>query len=189
MNGSGSGGYFYADDESYGEFYFYRCSFGEGESNNLAFNDSIIAEDCSWSEITSYPDYSEEVKGDSAHSALDTTRLKVAPFDTMVLTDKEYFILYEIIDRESGEVSFETGDDVRFLTFEEDGRGCFWTDNEKGCPFNYEMDSAYSCVISFDDGARASLSLYADQGGALPDSAEGCVWLALYLEDEVFWCY
>jgi len=78
---------------------------------------------------------------------------------------------------------------VRFLTFEEDGRGCFWTDNEKGRPFNYEMDSAYSCAISFDDGGKASFGLYADQGGALPDSKEGSIWLALYLEDEVLWCY
>ena len=86
-------------------------------------------------------------------------------------------------------MSFETSDEVRFLTFEEDGRGCFWTDNEKGRPFNYEMNSAYSCTISFDDGGKASFGLYADQGGALPDSEEGTIWLALYLEDEVLWCY
>ena len=78
---------------------------------------------------------------------------------------------------------------MRFLTFEEDGRGCFWTDSEKGRPFSYKMDSAYSCAISFDDGGEASFGLYADQGGALPDSEEGSIWLALYLEDEVLWCY
>ena len=78
---------------------------------------------------------------------------------------------------------------VRFLTFEEDGRGCFWTDNEKGRPFRYEMDSAYSCAIAFDDGGKASFGLYADQGGALPDSEEGFIWLALNLDDEVLWCY
>lgn len=189
MTGSGSGGYFYADDSSAGEFYFYRCTFGERESNSLAFNDRITAEDCSWSEITEYPDYSEESQEDGAYFVLDTTRLKVASFDAQVLTAEEYYILYEIVNKTSGEVSFETSDDVRFLTFEEDGRGCFWTDNEKGRPFNYEMDSAYSCAISFDDGDKASLGLYADQGGALPDSKEGFIWLALYLGDEVLWCY
>ena len=189
MTGSGSGGYFYADDGSDGEFYFYRCTFGERESNSLAFNDRITAEDCSWSEITEYPDYSEESQKDGAYFVLDTTRLKVAAFDAQVLMAEEYYILYEIVNKTSGEVSFETSDDVRFLTFEEDGRGCFWTDNEKGRPFNYEMDSAYSCAISFDDGDKASLGLYADQGGALPDSKEGSIWLALYLEDEVLWCY
>jgi len=189
MTGSGSGGYFSANDGSDGEFYFYRCTFGEGESNSLAFNDWITAEDCSWSEITGYPDYSGESEEEGALFALDTTRLEVAPFDATVLTADEYYILYQIVNGNSGEVSFETSDDVRSLTFEEGGRGCFWTDNEKGRPFNYVMDSAYSCAISFDDGGKASFGLYADQGGALPDSEEGSIWLALYLEDEVLWFY
>ncbi len=189
MTGSGSGDYFYADDDYNVEFYFYRCTFGEGESNNLAFNDGITTEDCSWSEITEYPDYSGESQEDSGFLALDMTCLKVASFDAKVLTAKEYYILYEIIDSKSGEVSFEVSDDVRFLTFEEDGRGCFWTDNEKGRPFNYEMKNEYSCAISFDDGAKANFGFYADQGGALPDSVEGSMWLALYLEDEALWFY
>ena len=188
MTGSGSGGYFYADSDSEGEFYFYRCTFGEGESNSLAFNDRITAGDCSWSEITAHPDYSGEAEEDGARPALDTTRLKAAPFDATVLRAEAYYILYEIVNRQSGEVSFETSDDVRFLTFEEDGRGCFWTDDEKGRPFRYEMESAYSCAISFDDGGKAAFGLYADRGGALPDSEEGSIWLALYLEDEVLWC-
>ena len=79
LTGSGSGGYFYADDSSDGEFYFYRCTFGERESNSLAFNEWITTEDCSWSEITAYPDYSEESKEDGALFALDTTRLKAGP--------------------------------------------------------------------------------------------------------------
>ena len=190
MTGSGSGDYFFVNDGSDGEFYFYRCTFGEGESNSLAFSKWITTEDCNWSEITAYPDYSgEPEEDDSPFATLDTTCFKVVSFDTKVLTEKEYYILYEIVNRESGEVSFETGDDVRFLTFEEDGRGCFWTDNEKGRPFRYEMDSAYSCVISFDDGSKASFGLYADQGEALPDSEEGSIWLALYLDDEVLWFY
>jgi len=189
MTGSPIGGYFYVPDGSAGEFYFYRCTFGEGESNNLAFDDRITAEDCSWSEITEYPDYSEESQEDSEFVALDMARLKVASFDAQVLTAKELYILYEIIDSKYGEVSFETSDDVRVLTFEEDGRGCFWTDNEKGRPFNYEMRNEYSCALSFDDGAKANCGFYADQGGALPGSEEGSMWLVLYLEDESLWFY
>lgn len=189
MTGSGSGGYFYTNDGSDGEFYFYRCTFGKEESNSLAFNDRITTEDCSWSELIVSPDYSEEANADDAFLSLDMTRLKVVSFDEKVLTADGYYILYEIVNRKSGEVSFETSDDVRFLTFEEDGRGCFWTDSEKGRPFSYKMDSAYSCAISFDDGGEASFGLYADQGGALSDSEEGSIWLALYLENEVLWCY
>ena len=176
--------YYHSDSESGARFE--RCTFGSWESQRLneELKDNgsfVVGEDCQLEAV--------ESEEDGAFSALDTTRLKVASFDAKVLTADEYYILYEIVNTKSGEMSFETGDDVRFLTFEEDGRGCFWTDNEKGRPFNYEMDSAYSCAISFDDGGKASFGLYADQGGALPDSEEGTIWLALYLEDEVLWCY
>ena len=184
--------YYHSDSESGARFE--RCTFGRWESQRLneelTDHESFVFEDdCRFeTEITEYPDYSGGSQED-VFFALDTTRLKVAPFDAKVLTADEYYILYEIVNKTSGEVNFETSDDVRFLTFEEDGRGCFWTDDEKGRPFNYEMDSAYSCAISFDDGGKASFGLYADRGRALPDSEEGSIWLALYLEDEVLWFY
>ena len=185
--------YYHGDSESGARFE--DCTFGRWESQRLneELTDHerfVLGDDCQFeTEITEYPDYSEEAQEDSVFFALDMACLKVAPFDAKVLTAEEYYILYEIIDSKYGEVSFETSDDVRFLTFEGDGRGCFWTDNEKGRPFNYEMNNEYSCALSFDDGAKANLGLYADQGGALPGSEEGSIWLALYLEDETFWFY
>ena len=185
--------YYHSDSESGARFE--RCTFGRWESQRLNeeltdHESFVFGDDCQFEvEITEDPDYSEKSQEDDMYFALDTTRLKVAPFDAMVLMADEYYILYEIVNNTSGEVSFEMSDDVRFLTFDEDGCGCFWTDNEKGRPFNYEMDSAYSCALSFDDGGKASFGLYADQGGALGDSEEGSIWLALYLEDEVLWFY
>ncbi len=185
--------YYHSDSESGANFE--RCTFGRWESRRLNeeltdHENFVFEDDCQFeSEITEAPDYSGESQEDSVFFALDMTRLKVASFDAMVLTADDYYILYEIIDSKSGEVSFEASDDVRFLTFEEDGRGCFWTDDEKGRPFNYEMRNEYSCAISFDDGGKANLGFYADRGGALPDSEEGSIWLALYLEDEVLWFY
>ncbi len=191
--------YYHSDNES--GALFEGCTFGRWESQRLNEElkdreNFVFGDDCQFdtevytpSENTASPDDSGESQEESGFFALDMTRLKVASFDTMVLTTKEYYILYEIIDSISGEVSFETSDDVRFLTFEEDGRGCFWTDNEKGRPFNYEMNSAYSCKISFDDGGKASFGLYADQGGALPNSEEGSLWLVLYLDGEALWFY
>ena len=191
--------YYHGDNESGARFE--HCTFGSWESARLNeewkdHESFVIGEDCQFenedsnrSESTASTDYSEESQEDGVFLALDMTRLKVASFDAKVLTAEEYYILYEIIDSISGEVNFETSDDVRFLTFEEDGRGCFWTDNEKGRPFNYEMSSAYSCKISFDDGGKASFGLYADQGGALPNSEEGSLWLALYLDGEALWFY
>ena len=44
-------------------------------------------------------------------------------------------------------------------------------------------------MLSFDDGLEASFSLYADQGGALPGSGEGAIWLGLVFDDVVLWFY
>ena len=175
--------------------HFEGCTFGRWESQRLneELKDTgnfVIGDDCQFeAEITEDPDYSEESQEDNEFVALDMARLKVASFDVQVLTAKEYYILYEIIDSKYGEVSFETSDDVRFLTFEEDGHGCFWTDDEKGRPFTYEMRNEYSCALSFDDGAKANLGFYADQGGALPGSEEGSMWLVLYFEGDARWFY
>ena len=161
-----------------------------GDSAGNAAEGSQVNDDHSGSDVTeAAPDDIEESENNLERVALDTTCLKAVSFDAMVLMGDEYYICYESVDRQSGDVSFEEEErsDVRFLTFEEDGRGCFWID-EKGRPFSYEMDSDYSCALSFDDGGKASVGLYADQGGALPRiSEEGHIWLALYFDDEVIW--
>ena len=90
MTGSNGGGFFHAAKGSNGKFYFYRCVFGERESNSFAFNDAITAEDCTWSEITEYPDYSEYDEYEPV--ALDPARVRTAPFDAKVLTDTRYFL-------------------------------------------------------------------------------------------------
>lgn len=176
--------YYHNDSESGARFE--GCTFGSWESQRLneELTDSgsfVIGDDCQFEAGKS--------QEDTGFVALDMTRLKVASFDVQFLTAKEYHILYEIIDSKYGEVSFETSDDVRFLTFEEDGHGCFWTDDEKGRPFTYEMRNEYSCALSFDDGAKANLGFYADQGGALPGSEEGSMWLVLYFEGDALWFY
>lgn len=192
MTGSASGGFFYADEEDYGEFCFFRCTFGEWESNTFAFNSALVIEDCLWSEITAYPDYYEDY-GDYEDYyepvALDTSCLDIISFDTKVLSDEFYYICYQTVDGQSGDVSFESDYVVRCLTFAEDGTGCFWIDDETGRRFSYAMDSAYSCVLSFDDGGEASLSLYADQGGAVPYSTEGTIWLDLHLDGDELWFF
>lgn len=174
---------------------FVHCTFDRWESRCFSEErkgfekDAIVTEDCSWSGVVESSDDADSEKP-FERVALDTARVKVVPFDAQVLAGDEYYICYEFVNRQSGDVSFEERDDVRFLTFEENGRGCFWTDNEKGRPFHYAMDSDYSCAVTFDDGGTASFGLYADQGGALPViSEEGHIWLALYLDDEVIWCY
>ena len=56
--GSNSGGYLILMSE--GEEYdvtFERCSFGEGETNGLCYNEGIECIDCLWSEVTFFPEW------------------------------------------------------------------------------------------------------------------------------------
>lgn len=57
--GSHGGVTCYSDETYYPELTFKKCSFDELETNNLAFQDWIKFENCLWSEVTSYPDYSD----------------------------------------------------------------------------------------------------------------------------------
>lgn len=187
MTGSGSGGYFFADDQHLGNFCFFRCTFGEWESNTLAYNRYVTTEDCSWSDITWYPEEYEE--DDYEPVPLDTTKLKLVPFDAQVLTDEHFYLCYEEVDGQSGDISFDSGYDIRMLTFEEDGTGIFQVNESTQRSFSFVMDGSYLCMLSFDDGGEAAITLYADQGEALPGSAEGWIWLALSLDDEMLWFY
>ncbi|WP_165444116.1 right-handed parallel beta-helix repeat-containing protein [Lachnoclostridium sp. Marseille-P6806] len=74
MTGSGRGGFFFADNESGGEFYFWRCIFGERESSSFASLVSdgvIVAEDCSWSDMTEPP-----ILDDKSACEFDATRVQ-----------------------------------------------------------------------------------------------------------------
>lgn len=56
LSGSDGPGFYYQPETS--DLRFIRCSFGEEESNQWYFSEDATAEDCQWSEITQYPDYS-----------------------------------------------------------------------------------------------------------------------------------
>ena len=188
MTGSGSGGYFYADGEPKEKFYFYRCFFGNRESNSFAFDDAITAEACSWSQITDYPD-SLMAYNLYEPVALDTTHVKTVPFDTQVLASVRYYLCYEVIDRQLGNVTLEPAASKKLLTFEKNGTGFLLDNNGVQHPYRFVMGSNYSCVLSFDDGREGMLSLCTDQGEILPGSEAGHIWLQLYLGDEVLWFY
>ncbi len=70
-----------------------------------------------------------------------------------------------------------------------DGTGCLLDHDGAQYSYRFAMDSNYSCVLTFDDGRKATVGLCADQGGALPGSGEGRIWLQLYLGDETLWFY
>lgn len=65
MIGSNGGGYYDheaiqdpGDEEAFSAVYrFMRCTFGEKESNRMAFDDELYFDRCDFAEITEYPDY------------------------------------------------------------------------------------------------------------------------------------
>ncbi|MBQ9437101.1 MAG: hypothetical protein IJU50_02100, partial [Lachnospiraceae bacterium] len=58
LTGSGGGGFY--DGEGEQQIGFFRCEFGEWESNVLAFAGNVYTEDCVFSEITAYPEYEDD---------------------------------------------------------------------------------------------------------------------------------
>ena len=56
LYGSDGAGFYAGGEDS--SLRFIRCSFGEKESNVWYFREDIETLDCTWSEITEYPDYS-----------------------------------------------------------------------------------------------------------------------------------
>lgn len=56
LSGSNGSGHYDPTDDS--TLSFSDCSFGQAESNVWYFSEDIITENCTWSEITEYPDYS-----------------------------------------------------------------------------------------------------------------------------------
>ncbi len=170
---------------------FYACTFGPWESERVsveskALENFVLGNDCKLdlSNIEDDQDTSFE------YVPIDTSKMKIASFDKQVLMSEEYYILYQMSEKKTGKVEYETSDDVRFMSFFNEEQGNFWIDTEKGRPFTYTLDSQYSGQITFEDGEKASFGLYVDLGGALPRiSEEGHIWLALYLGDLTYWFY
>lgn len=58
--GSAGGGYYSSGQSDPLSITFKKCYFGENETNFLYFRDDLHFEDCLWSEVTQYPDYSDD---------------------------------------------------------------------------------------------------------------------------------
>ena len=98
LSDNGVGGFYDADDC---DMSFTDCVFGEWESNVLYFREDIDFDNCQFSEITSYPDYSggdyEEVS-----YVFDPDRLKETTLDEDYLCSN-YWVGYYQVNMQSGE--------------------------------------------------------------------------------------
>lgn len=57
FTGSGWGGYFDYNETS--SLKFVECTFGDNETNTWYFDETAEFEECTWAEVTMYPDYSD----------------------------------------------------------------------------------------------------------------------------------
>lgn len=203
---TGSGGAFLSNPASDDAVVsFSGCSFGEWESNILYFRDDIEFTDCTWSEITSYPDYpdysDDDEYGDLYYRYPYTNwkpfgmDFELVPFDEYVLqdtiwdavagADHEAGFLIDFTDPESIRNYWNpSGTGVR-LSFHTDKSGVLTGYTEEAEAFSWACDSAYSAVLSLESGAEFSLSLYADYVDESETEAD--LYLLLSIEGLSLW--
>lgn len=195
MTGSDSGGYYEKVGNS--ELSFYRCTFGEAETRVWYRDPDIYAEDCDWSEITSYSDYGEE-EG-SWESEPDIT---FQP-ETMAEADLEsaaiegtFWIAYTGYTKTDGQAEevlslFETADGLAAVSMSLDGNGTGtlngYFPEKTPVPFLWEQDSENPAHVTFFTLHHGSFS------GTFYQPAEEdvypSVWLSLQMENARLWLY
>jgi len=178
LTGSRGGGYYDMDEDVY--LSFINCTFGEWESNVLYFHDDIYFENCTWSEITVYPDYGYDYD-DEYDLTLDTSTFRVIPFDSEYLKDS-YWIVYAYMDSESGE--FFSTEYYAYMQLNADGTG-IQEDHEGTYNIVWWVDSQYSAVVrDVDNDLEYGLTLYTST-----EDDYGSVWMELSYEGYAIWLY
>ncbi len=170
MTGSGSGGVYQNIPGS--KLRFVECSFGENETNSMYFwsEPDVSFENCSWSEITQYPDYGDAYYYDRKYIP-DFSELKVAP------TDKEYlesFFWYGVEDTEEG---------MPILSFRYDGTAELTNYAHDTLILNWTLENEYLGTFE-GDGISGSFTLYYD-----PLSESENTWLYVKIGDKSMWMF
>lgn len=171
MTGSGSGGVYQNIPGS--KLRFVECSFGENETNSMYFwsEPDVSFENCSWSEITQYPDYSDGYAYNDRKYIPDFSELKVAP------TDKEHlesFFWYGVEDTEEG---------MPILNFNYDGTAVLTNYAHDSLNLTWTLENEYLGTFE-GDGISGSFTLYYD-----PLSESENTWLYVKIGDKSMWMF
>ena len=182
LTGSGWGGYY--TDTRHSALAFYRCTFGEMESNEWTFNDDVIKRDCVFSEVTQYPDYSEweePVPPDIE------TEAELLPADAEAL-EHTYWVGCALVDPQSGETRLlpyanpENGAlEVALLWFDADGAGSL-TDWNGTVDFTWTCDDGIACLQA--EGRNIYVEFYRAAG---EDGEEEELWGLMTLDNTLLW--
>jgi len=163
---------------------FYDCRFGEAESNVWYFRDDAYTENCQWSEITSYPDYSDWYEDEVPVFSMEG--LSPIRFDRLTLEDTSW-VGYVMTDAQTGQ--------AQYLPYEsDDGSFSVWLHlyvdesailkyGTETFSFDWYCDSDYSACLESPERSM-SLSLYAESG-----EGEHTVWMMLRTDDSFVWLY
>lgn len=183
FTGSGWGGYFEYNENS--TLSFQGCFFGEQESNAWYFDESASFEGCTWSEITSYPDYGDY--SDWEPPVLDLKNVTPMPFDRERFEDS-WWVGYARMNPESLELQYfigETEEEYEYagLAFDEDGTG-WYSHGDDIVDFTWVCTDEDSLILTADDVNYAA-TLYAGD----TEDAGYQVWLLLSWSDELIWFY
>lgn len=174
LAGSGGGGYYWSETDA-SSLTFLRCTFGQAETNRWYFaagmEPGVTAEDCVWSEITEYPDYS----GEDEITLPDFSKMYVIPFDAEVVSGTTWYGVTE-------------DDCIPMLTFFEDGTAVlenYFDEESEPLHFDWVLDSEYSGSLDGPE-AHGSFTLYnPDEAG----EGDTLIWMWLKVGDMVFWMY
>ncbi len=173
MKGSGSGGVF--QDIPGATLKFAGCSFGENETNSLYFwnEESVSFENCTWSEITQYPDYGEGYNGyyEEPDYNPDFSALKIAPTDESYLAS---YIWYGLEDTEEG---------MPVLNFRYDGTAELTNFHHDTLYPNWRLENEYAGVLE-GDGISGSFTLYYN-----PELEDSNTWLYVKIGDYSMWMF
>ena len=177
---NGNGRYSYIESNPDMKISFYRCEFGEKETEYFMFSKDVYTEDCSFSEdIEVYPEYGYDVE------LPDFTNMKTVPFDAEVIAGTAWSGVYAVVPE--NEDSFylpHIGDDGREITvsvkINDDGTGVMNYYGEIKS-FKWQCDSKYSLRIEMENEFVSGM-LYTEN-----IEGENPLWLLLNIDETAIW--
>lgn len=192
FTGSAWGGYFEQNFES--TLSFINCTFGDGETNTWAFADHVYFEDCTFGNITVYPDYSDiEEDGEYETPDLELESVVMTPaeremiagtgwtgvYQQDVLTDQLEYIGMGGSNYRDIEFSFYTDEYLM-------GEGWYCIDGDF---YDLKWDITEDGVVRIEDEQGIG-TVFATIFRAPYDEGDAAFfWMRIAIGEETFWLY
>ncbi|MBQ9458578.1 MAG: right-handed parallel beta-helix repeat-containing protein [Oscillospiraceae bacterium] len=186
LTGSNWGGFYEPNHNAV--LRFVSCTFGEQESNAWYFSEEAIMEDCVWSEITQYPDYSGVA--DLELPDFDPKQMGEIAFNRQML-ENTWWTGHATVNPDNGAIGYlgyaaiQQGVEAEYasLQFYSDGTATLdYRGETEKCTWEC-MDS--TLAILEHGGARSEVSMFQASG----DGEDGTLWLRVNYAGEQMWFY